>query len=158
MRVVCARLIVSSFAVVAGHGHCQSFYYVEPGVTACPAAPVQSTAAPKTVPLGVPVPGRIRVSCGFDNGSYTVTLNASDPGATFSPKTFIVNFGRVVGNGVFAVKFSTVGLQRVTTTITANMGSPALSGQFVSPDNAFKVVHRRASSATAAVSGGCENC
>ena len=67
-------------------------------------------------------------------------MNSTDPGATFSPKTFIVNFGRIVGNGVFAVTFSTVGVQRVSTTITSNMGSPAVRGHFVSPANEFNVV------------------
>ena len=85
--------------------------------------------------------GSISVACGFDKGSYTVTLNSTDPGATFSPKTFLVNFGRIVGNGVFAVTFSTVGVQSVSTTITSNMGSPAVRGHFVSPANEFKVVN-----------------
>ena len=84
--------------------------------------------------------GSIRVACGFEGGSYTVTLNSSDPGAAFSPKTFLVNFGRVVGNGAFAVTFSAVGLQSISTTITSNMGSPAVKGQFVSPANEFNVV------------------
>ena len=84
--------------------------------------------------------GRISVDCGFDNGSYTVTLNSSDPGATFSPKTFLVNFGRIVGTGVFTVAFSTVGVQSVSATITSNMGSPAVRGYFVSPANQFNVV------------------
>jgi hypothetical protein len=68
-------------------------------------------------------------------------LNSTDPGATFSPKTFAVNFGRVVGNGVFAVTFSTVGVQSVSTAITSNMGSPVVRGQFVSPTHAFNVVN-----------------
>ncbi len=140
MSAVCARLLVIAFAVVAGHGHCQSFFYVEPGVASCPAAPKPITAAAKEVSRGVPVPGRISVTCGFDKGSYTVTLNSTDPSATFSPKTFLVNFGRVVGTGVFAVRFSTVGLQSVSTTITSNMGSPAVVGQFVSSANEFSVV------------------
>jgi len=88
------------------------------------------------------MPGSISVACGFDQGSYTVTLSSTDPGATFSPKTFLVNFGRVVGNGVFAVTFSTVGVQSVSTTITSNMGSPPLRGHFVSPANEFNVVSR----------------
>ena len=57
-----------------------------------------------------------------------------------SPKTFLVNFGRVVGNGVFTVTFSTVGVQSVSTSITSNMGSPAVRGHFASPSNAFNVV------------------
>ena len=68
-------------------------------------------------------------------------MNSTDAGATFTPKTFIVNFGRVVGNGAFAVTFSAVGVQTVTTTITSNMGSPAVRGQFVSQANQFNVVN-----------------
>ncbi len=140
MRAVCKALVGLAFATGAEHGACQSFYYFEPGVAACPAAPAPSTAAPKAVVRGVPVPGSIRVACGFDQGSYTVALNSSDPGATFTPKTFLVNFGRIVGNGVFAVRFSTLGVQSVSTSITSNMGSPAVRGHFASPANEFKVV------------------
>ena len=118
----------------------QTFNYVEPGVASCPAAPAPTTAAPKVVPRGAPMPGSIHVVCGFDQGSYTVSLNSSDPGATFSPRTFLVNFGRIVGSGVFAVTFSTLGVQRVSTTITSNMGSPAVRGHFASAANEFKVV------------------
>ena len=85
--------------------------------------------------------GSIRVACGFDKGSYTVTLNSTDPGATFSPKTFLVNFGSIGGNGVFSVTFSTVGVQRVSTTITSNMGSPAVRGYFASRADEFNVVN-----------------
>ena len=85
--------------------------------------------------------GSISVTCGFDKGSYTVTLNSTDPGAMFSPKSFLVNFGRVVGNGVFAVTFSTVGVQSVSTTITSNMGSPPVRGHFASAANEFSVVN-----------------
>ena len=142
MNAVCRTLLVIAFAVVAEHGYGQSFYYVEPGVASCPAAPTPNTAAPKAVSRGAPVPGRISVTCGFNEGSYTVTLNSTDSSATFSPKTFLVNFGRVVGNGVFAVTFSTVGVQSVSATITSNMGSPAVRGQFASPANEFNVVIR----------------
>ena len=142
MTAVCRTLLVVALAVVAERGHGQSFYYVEPGVASCPAAPEPSTAAPKLVARGVPVPGRIHVACGFDKGSYTVSLNSTDPGASFSPKTFIVNFGRIVGNGVFAVTFSEVGVQSVSTTITSNMGSPMVQGQFVSPASQLNVVTR----------------
>ena len=86
------------------------------------------------------MPGSISVACGFEKGSYTVTLNSTDADATLSPKTFLVNFGRIVGNGVFAVTFSTVGVQSVSATITSNMGSPTVKGYFVSPANAFNVV------------------
>jgi len=140
MSAACKSLLALALAVGAGHGACQSFYYVEPGVASCPAAPAPSTAAAKVVARGVPVPGSISVACGFDKGSYTVSLNSSDPGATISPKTFLVNFGRIVGNGVFAVTFLTVGVQSVSTTITSNMGSPAVRGHFASPAKDFKVV------------------
>lgn len=141
MRVVCRTLLLIAMAVAAGAGHGQSFYYVEPGVPTCPPAPAPTTAAPKAVARGVAVPGRIRVGCGFDQGSYTVSLTSTDRGATFSPKTFVVNFGRVVGNGTFAVTFSTVGIQSVSTTITSNMGSPAVRGYFASRANQFNVVN-----------------
>ena len=134
-------LLVLALAVGAEHGACQSFYYVEPGVTACPAAPGPTTVSPKTVRRGVPVAGRISVTCGFDQGSYTVTLNSTDPAATFSPRSFLVNFGRLVGNGAFAVTFSTVGVQSVSTTITSNMGSTAVRGYFASRVNEFDVVN-----------------
>jgi hypothetical protein len=133
-------LLMLAFAAGTEHGACQSFTYVEPGVAACPAPPEPITAAPKTVPRGVAVPGRISVGCGFEQGSYTVTLNATDAGATFAPTSFLVNFGRIVGDGAFAVTFSTIGLQRVSTTITSNMGSPPVRGHFASADNEFNVV------------------
>jgi hypothetical protein len=88
------------------------------------------------------VPGRIHVGCGFDRGSYTVTLRSTDPGATFSPATFLVNFGRLVGQGAFAVTFSTAGVQRVSAAITSNMGSPPVQGQFFSPAGTFEVLPR----------------
>lgn len=140
MSAVCKTLLVLAFAVGAQHGHCQSFHYVEPGVASCPAAPAPSSAAPKAVARGVAVPGGISVACGFDHGSYTVSLNSTDPGATFFPRTFLVNFGRIVGSGVFAVTFSTLGVQGVSATITSNMGSPAVRGHFASPANEFNVV------------------
>ncbi len=144
MSAVFKTLLVIACAAVAQHGYCQSFYYVEPGVASCPVAPAPTTAStttpPKAVTRGVSVPGSIRVSCGFEHGSYTVTLNSTDPSATFTPKTFIVNFGRIVGNGVFAVTFSTAGVQSVSATITSNMGSPAVRGHFASPTNEFNVV------------------
>ena len=141
MGAVFRALLVLAFVVGSEPVLCQSFYYVEPGVASCPAAPAPTTAAPKAVPRAVPLSGSISVSCGFDKGSYTVTLGSTDPGATFSPKTFLVNFGRIVGNGVFAVTFSTVGVQTVSATITSNMGSPAVRGHFASPANEFNVVN-----------------
>ena len=140
MSAVFKTLLVIACVAITQHGYCQNFYYVESGIASCPMAPVPSTAAPKAVVLGVSVPGSIRVSCGFDHGSYTVTLNSTDPSATFSPKTFLINFGRMVGNGVFAVTFSTAGVQSVSATITSNMGSPAVPGHFASPANEFNVV------------------
>jgi hypothetical protein len=139
VRVVRKTLLLIAMAVAGASSHAQNFYYVEPGVPACPAAP--TTAAPKAVVRGVAVPGRIQVSCGFDQGSYTVSLNSTDPGAAFSPKTFIVNFGRLVGNGAFAVTFSTPGVHGITIAITSNMGSPVVRGQFVSHANEFNVVN-----------------
>ena len=142
MSAACRTLLVLALAVASEHVSGQSFYYVEPGVASCPAAPVLTSAAPKAVPRGIPMSGSIRVACGFDKGSYTVTLNSTDPGATFSPKTFLVNFGRIVGSGDFRVTFSTVGTQSVSATITSNMGSPAVRGRFASPANEFNVVNR----------------
>lgn len=145
VKGVCNTLRAITLAAIAGAGaatvQAQNFYYLEPGVAACTPAPAPATAAPQAVARGVAVPGRIHVGCGFDQGSYTVSLNATDPGATFTPKTFIVNFGRLVGNGAFKVTFSTVGVQSVSASITSNMGSPAVKGQFVGPDNRFNVVN-----------------
>jgi hypothetical protein len=141
MSATCKTLLVLALALGAEHGSCQSLYYVEPGVAACPAPPSPTTAAPKQVARGVATAGSISVACGFDKGSYTVTLNSTDPGATFAPKTFVVNFGRIVGKGGFAVTFSTLGAQSVSATITSNMGSPAVPGLQSSPANAFKVVN-----------------
>jgi len=140
VSAVCRTLLLFALAVVARQGACQSFVYVEPGIASCPAAPASAAAAAKTVQRGVPVSGSISVTCGFDQGSYTVTLNSTDPGATFSPKTFLVNFGRIVGKGAFTVTFSTVGVQSVSTAITSNMGSPTVRGYFASSANEFKVV------------------
>lgn len=135
-------LLVTALAVAAVPGHGQNLHYVEAGLAACPVVAAPGTAAPTVVPRGKAMPGRIHVSCGFDQGSYTVTLNATDPGATFTPKTFLVNFGRVVGPGTFVVTFSALGVHSVSAAITSNMGSPAVSGQFVSPANVFDVVAR----------------
>lgn len=117
-----------AFAVGAEQAAGQDFVYVEPGIASCPAAPASTAAAAKTVQRGARVSGSLRVTCGFDQGSYTVTLNSTDPIATFTPKTFIVNFGRIVGNGAFTVTFSTVGVHSVSAAITSNMGSPAVQG------------------------------
>jgi hypothetical protein len=140
---MCARarwLPMVALALWAGSGLCQTLHYVEPGAATCPAVAATGTAAPKQVHRGAAVPGRIHVRCGFEQGSYTVTLDATDPGATFSPKTFVVNFGRIVGSGAFTVRFSTEGVHTVSASITANMGSPAVQGRFVSAANRFSVV------------------
>lgn len=140
MGAVGRALLPFAFAVGAQTGACQSFVYVEPGVASCPAAPAPAVAAVKTVQRGSPVSGSIRVTCGFGQGSYTVTLNATDPSATFSPKSFLVNFGRLVGSGAFTVTFATVGVQSLSATITSNMGSPVVRGHFASAVSGFNVV------------------
>lgn len=140
MRTSVRALLVLGLATGTTHGAGQDFHYVEPGVAVCPAAPVPPTAAPKTVARGQPVRGRLSVTCGFDQGSYTVTLTATDPKVTFVPRSFIVNFGRLVGDGIYVVTFSTVGVQRISTAITSNMGSPAVQGRFASRVDTFDVV------------------
>jgi hypothetical protein len=52
----------------------------------------------------------------------------------------LVNFGRLVGNGTFTVRFSTAGLHSVSAAISSNMGSPALRGRFSGGDNKFNVM------------------
>ena len=142
MRAVYRTLLLLAFAMGPGLGACQSFYYVDPGIASCPAAPAPTTtAAPKSVPHGVAMSGSLSVACGFEAGSYTVSLNSTDPGATFSPKTFLVNFGRIFGKGVFAVTFATVGVRRISATVTSNMGSPAVRGHFAGQANEFNVVN-----------------
>ena len=124
------------------HAAVQHFVYLEPGNAACPAAAVAAaeTVAPKRVPVGMPLPGSLSVSCGFARGSYTVTLSASDPAAVFTPRSFLVNFGHLAGDGAFTVTFATAGSHRVTSTVTSNMGSPAVPGRFVSASSEFDVV------------------
>ena len=142
MSALCRTLVLFALAVGAQQGMCQSFVYVEPGIASCPEAPASTAAAAKTVRRGAPVSGSINVTCGFDQGSYTVTLNSTDPGATFAPKSFLVNFGRIVGNGAFTVSFSTLGVHSISAAITSNMGSPAVRGRFASAANEFNVVSR----------------
>jgi hypothetical protein len=127
-----------------GHGASagQDLYYVEPGAASCPRLPEPQAARPMTVAMGAPVHGRLHVGCGFADGSYTVTLSATDPGAMFAPRTFLVNFGQVVGSGAYVVTFATIGIHSVTASVTSNMGSPPVQGQFVGPDSAFNVVRR----------------
>jgi hypothetical protein len=117
----------------------QNFFYVEPGNPACPVVSSQAQASPKIVKTGVAISGSISVGCGFDKGSYTVTLNASDPMAAFSPKSFLVNFGSMSGPTTFTVTFATVGNHSISATITSNMGSPAVAGRFSSFTNEFVV-------------------
>ena len=133
-------LLCLALAVGARHSAGQDLVYVEPGVAACPAAPAPTAAVAKTVQRGAPVSGKIDVRCGFDQGSYTVTLNSSDPGATFKPKTFIVNFGRVIGRAAYTVAFSTLGVHGVSAAITSNMGSPVVRGRFAGSVYEFNVV------------------
>jgi hypothetical protein len=123
-----------------GEGFAQTFVYVEPNNSSCSIAAVAPQAAPKSVKTGVAVPGVIRVSCGFTEGSYTVSLSSTDSNATFTPKTFLVNFGSLSGSGAFSVNFATVGDQTIFATITSNMGSPVLLGRFVSTNNVVNVV------------------
>jgi hypothetical protein len=139
---VCRTLVPLAFAMAAQHGACQDFVYVEPGVAACPAVPVRTGAVAKKVQRGAAVRGSIGVSCGFEQGSYTVSLNSTDAGATFTPKTFLVNFGRVVGRGAYTVTFSTAGVHGVWAVITSNMGSPAVRGYFAGAVSEFNVVDR----------------
>jgi hypothetical protein len=118
----------------------QDFFYVEPGNPACPLVSAPAPAPAKMVKSGAVVTGSIRVGCGFDKGSYTVILNATDPMAAFSPKSFLVNFGSISGPGKFNVTFATVGIHHISATITSNMGSPAVPGRFSSVTNEFSVV------------------
>jgi hypothetical protein len=146
MRALRRTLFLLSFAIVSGQGLAQSFYYTEPGNASCPLRAASNTVVPKKVQSGVPVPGSVSVNCGFGEGSYTVTLSSTDPGATFSPKSFLVNFGSLADDGTFAVKFATPGVQTISATITSNMGSPAVPGRFAGVANEFDVAppeHKR---------------
>jgi hypothetical protein len=132
-----AILLVAGFASLS---LAQSFVYVEPGNAACPTVSPSAPALPKPAKRGESMAGAISVACGFEKGSYTVALSSTDPGATFSPKSFLVNFGSVSGPGTFSVTFATLGVQSISVAITSNMGSPALSGRFLSVANEFEVV------------------
>jgi hypothetical protein len=121
-------------------GMAQTFTYVEPNNASCPVVTTPSQVVVKTVKSGSVLQGVIRVSCGFTEGSYTVTLSSTDPNATFSPKTFLVNFGRLASPGAFTVKFAAVAEHTIDATITSNMGSPVLLGKFVSFTNVVNVV------------------
>jgi hypothetical protein len=141
MFAACRASLLLLVVFSAEQGRCQNFFYVEPGNPSCPAvsAPTPATTPP-TVQTGIPVSGSIGVSCGLDRGSYTVTLSSTDPGAGFAPRTFLVNFGAIVGDGVFSVTFATAGVQTVAAHVTSNMGSPAAVGRFASLTNEFNVV------------------
>jgi hypothetical protein len=139
MLAVLRTLVLLSSVIGPGQGLCQSLYYVEPGNNACPVRSASAAVAPKKVQRGASVPGSISVSCGFGKGSYTVTLSSTDPGATFSPKSFLVNFGSLAGDGNFSVIFATTGIQTISAAITSNMGSPAVLGRFASVTNEFDV-------------------
>lgn len=132
-------LLATALAAGTQPAASQHFVYVEPGVATCPAPPAAASEA-TTVRQGARVSGSLRVDCGFGQGSYTVTLNSTDSLAVFMPKSFIVNFGRLVGDGAFTVKFSTAGAHRITVAITSNMGSPTVHGRFASAASEFNVV------------------
>lgn len=140
----CSKILGSfTLAVWCCPGLAQTFVYVEPDNPACPVIAAPPPAPPKKVAIGETVAGAIKVSCSFKEGSYTVTLSATDPSAIFSPKTFLVNFGSLAGNGhgagAFTVKFATAGEQTITATITSNMGSPPVRGRFASSTNLINV-------------------
>jgi hypothetical protein len=135
-----SRFGMVSLLVWCSQGLAQTFVYVEPNNPTCPIVTTATQVSPKTVKAGAPMSGAIRVSCGFVAGSYTVILSSTDPKATFSPKTFLVNFGSLSGSGAFSVKFTTAGEQTIFATITSNMGSPLLLGKFTSSNNVVNVV------------------
>jgi hypothetical protein len=139
MSAILRILVLLACAIGTVPGFCQSLYYVESGNAACPVRSAPTAVAPTKVRIGASVSGSISVSCGFGGGSYTVTLNSTDPGAKFSPKSFLVNFGSISGDGVFTVTFATAGVQTISAAITSNMGSPAVLGRFASVTNEFDV-------------------
>lgn len=141
MSIAGLGLAALAVALTCGPAFAQTLIYTEPGVAACPAATARTLSSPKRVVRGVPVAGSIRVACGLDQGSYTVSLGSSDPDADFSPRSFLVNFGRVVGSGEFAVRFVTPGRQTVFASITSNMGSPPARGRFESAEGEFEVAN-----------------
>jgi hypothetical protein len=133
-------LCTAMFFGWCGQSLAQNFVYVEPNNPSCPTIGSPTAASPKVIRINAASSGDIRVSCGFTEGSYTVTLSATDPNATFSPRTFLVNFGNLAGPGRFSVKFATLGEQMIFATITSNMGSPVLIGKFASANNVINVV------------------
>jgi hypothetical protein len=140
IRAYSKFLVTTALAVYGAQASGQTFVYVESNNAACPVVSMPPQPIPKTVKSGGSVVGSIRVSCSFTEGSYTVTLSSTDPSATFSPKSFLVNFGNLSGSGAFSAKFATVGEQTVFATFTPNMGSPVLTGKFVGTNNIVNVV------------------
>jgi hypothetical protein len=140
MNLIFQKFLFLVFLTGSQQSFGQNFFYAEPGNPACPVVSPPAPASPKVVKSGVAIPGSISVRCGFDKGSYTITLNASDPMAAFSRKSFLVNFGSVAGPAKFTVAFATAGTHTVSATITSNMGSPAVPGRFSSVTNEFAVV------------------
>jgi hypothetical protein len=140
MNPMFQKFLVLVFLTWSQQSLAQNFFYVEPGNPTCPAVSPPVPASPKVVKSGVAIAGSISVRCGFDKGSYTVNLNASDPMAAFSPKSFLVNFGSISGPAKFTVIFATVGNHSISAAITSNMGSPVVTGRFSSATNEFAVV------------------
>jgi hypothetical protein len=140
MNLIFQKFLLLVLLTGSQHSFGQRFFYVEPGNPACPVVSPPVPTSPKLVKSGVAIPGSISVGCGFDKGSYTVTLNASDPMAAFSPKSFLVNFGSISGPATFTVTFATVGHHSISATIISNMGSPVVPGRFSSVTNEFAVV------------------
>jgi hypothetical protein len=140
MNLIFQKFLLLVLLIGAQQSFGQDFFYVEPGNPACPVVSAPAPAPAKMVKSGVAILGSIRVGCGFDKGSYTVTLNATDPMAAFAPKSFLVNFGSVSGPPTFTVTFATVGIHHISATITSNMGSPVVPGRFSSVTNEFTVV------------------
>jgi hypothetical protein len=140
MTQIFQKFFLLVLLVGSQHSLGQNFFYVEPGNPACPVVSPPAPTTPKTVKSGLAIPGSVSVGCGLDKGSYTVNLNASDPMAAFSPKSFVVNFGRISGPTKFTLVFASVGTHTISTSITSNMGSPAVPGRFSSVTNEFAVV------------------
>jgi hypothetical protein len=140
MNLIFQKLLLLVFLIGSQQSFGQNFIYVEPGNPACPVVSQSAAAPPTVVKRGAAFNGSISVGCGFDKGSYTVTLNATDPLATFAPKSFLVNFGSISGLAAFTVTFATIGIHSISATISSNMGSPAVPGSFSSLTSEFSVV------------------
>ncbi len=140
MKLIFQKFLGFFLLIGTQHSVAQTLIYADPSNPACPPVSAPAPAPAMTVKTGVPISASISVGCGFEKGSYTVTLSASDPMAVFSPKSFLVNFGSISGPATFTVTFATVGNHTVSATITSNMGSPAVPGRFSSFTNEFAVV------------------